>query len=182
MKRDNPVTAYLNDAEKQQLTEWADECDKPQSQLVREAIIEYMDNDRTQRIEDKVDRCLSLLENGTHTHTGNNPKGSVPEKTRAIAQAIYANHTVPMKEKDIEIAIENNAGVGDHRTVAKYKKQLKKRQLLFCHPMQPVWTDDKEQWVGWVENATVGKDVKDQIDMHGMEMDEYDEIAMEVSK
>jgi len=179
MKRDNPVTAYLSDDEKRQLKEWSDECDKPQSQLVREAIIEYMDNDRTQRIEDKVDRCLSLLENGGHTHTSNNPKGSVPEKTRQIAQNIYANETVPMKETDVEIAIENIAG-GDDRTVEKYKGQLKKRQLLFQHPMQPVWTDDKEQWVGWVENATVGKDVKDIIDTHGIEMEEYDEIAMEV--
>jgi len=178
MKRDNPVTAYLSEEEKAQLQQWADECDKPQSQLVREAIIEYMDNDRSKRIEDKVDRCLTLLENQEHTHT-RNPKGSVPEKARMIARAIYANHNVPIKEKDVELAIENNGEVGDDRTVEKYKRQLKKRQLLFCHPMQPVWTDDKEQWVKWVENATVGKDVQDILQRHGMDMDEYDEIAME---
>jgi len=178
--RDNPVTAYLTDGEKSQLKRWSDECDKPQSQLVREAVLEYMDKDRTQRIEEKVDRCLTLLENQSNTHTSN-PKGSVPEKTRQIAKRIYANHGVPIQQSDVEIAIEDIAG-GNDRTVDQYLNQLKKRNLLFRHPMQPVWTDEKEQWVSWVENATVGKDIHEYTEQYGIDTDEYTEIAEKVTQ
>jgi len=178
MKRDNPVTAYLSDREKSKLKKWSNECDKPQSQLVREAIIEYMDNDRTARLEEKVDRCLTLLENDEHTHT-NPAQGKVPKRARSIAKRIYANHTVPVQENDVEIAIEDIAG-GDDRTLKKYKEQLKKRGLLYEHPMQPVWTDDKEHWVKWVESATVDSDIYERVDDYGMTTNEYHEIAERV--
>lgn len=184
-QRDNPVTVYLTDKEKAKLKEWSNETGKSISELSRDAILEYTDFDRFQRIEEKVDSVLTLLENGEHTHTKDraslSKSMSVPEKARTIAQRCYKNHDMPMKNKDVEIAIEDIAG-GDDRTVDKHKSQLKKRGLLYEHPMGTVWTDDKEMWVSWVENATVGEDVHDYTDEYSMDIDEYDKIAEKVTQ
>jgi len=182
--RDNSVIAYLTDSEYKQLKEWSDETGKSMSHLLREAVLEYTDNDRTRRIEEKVDQLLETVggsESDLHTHT-NTGRKSVPEKTRAIADHLYQHHDTPVKETDIELAIENIADVGDDRSVKKYKRQLKKRDLLFEHPLQPVWTDDKEQWVRWVEGATVESDVADVTDGYRMGTEEYIEISEEVTQ
>ena len=180
--RDKQIITYVSQDEKVQIQEWADECGKSVSELARDAIMEYVDHDRTARIEEKVDRALTLLEDSEHTHTqGGNGQLSVPEKARKIAKRCYSNHDMPMQGTDVEIAIEDMAG-GDDRTISKYKEQLKKRGLLYQHPMQPVWTDSKRQWVGWVENATVAKDVYGRADEYGMDTDEYDQIAQEVTQ
>jgi len=174
--RDNPVTVYLTDEEKAQLTEWADEAGKSQSDLCREAIMEYTDRDRAARIESKLDRVLSSLDGETHTHTPPKKSASVPERARSIARRLYEHNDMPVKGSAVEIAIENVAG-GDDRTVSKYKEQLKKRGLLYEHPMQPVWTDQKREWVQWVENATVDTDVHEWVDQYDVTVDEYNEIA-----
>lgn len=180
--RDNPVTVYLTDAEKQKLDRWSDEVDKPLSQLCRDAILEYTDRDRTERIEhevrdvnDKLDRVLSLVD-GEHAHTSGGQK-SVPEKARSVAQHLYRNHETPIQEKDVVMAIENIADVGDERSVGKYKEQLKKRELLFEHPNSPVWTDDKEEWVGWVEGAYHNPDIHEVTAEYGMSTTEYAQLA-----
>lgn len=182
--RNNQVITYLDDDEYRQLKKWSNKTGKSMSHLLREAILEYTDRDRTTRIEDKVDRVLDVLEKPEHTRTqGSASTGgstqSVPEKARAIAKRCYQNHEMPMKGKDVEIAIEDIAG-GDQRTLDKYKSQLKKRGLLYEHPMQPVWTDSKKQWVKWVENATVNKDLHEWIGEYGLDSAEYTEIAAEV--
>lgn len=184
-ERDNQVIAYLDDDEYAQLKEWSRNTGKSMSHLLREAILEYTDRDRTARLEEKVDRALTLLENEQHTRTRDTgttqPKEpqSVPERARAIAKRCYENHEMPLQGNDLEIAIEDIAG-GDERTLDQYKSQLKKRGSLYEHPMQPIWTDDKRQWVKWVESATVDKDVFEWTSEYGMETTEYNEIADEV--
>jgi len=184
--RDNQVITYLSDAEYSQLKEWSNETGKSMSHLLREAILEYTDKDRTARVEDKVDRVLTLLDDTEHTHTRDSVSTasgtkSVPEKARTIAKRLYENHDVPIQGKDVEIAIEDIAG-GDDRTIDKYKSQLKKRGLLFQHPHSPVWTDSKQEWVGWVESCTVEKDVVEYTSEYSITTDEYDEIATEVGQ
>lgn len=180
--RDNPVTVYLTDDEKQQVKKWADKSGKTVSGLVRDAVLEYTDRDRAARIEDKLDRTLSLLSDGEHTRTqeiGRN--ASVPEKARAIARRLYNNHEMPVKGNDVELAIEDIAGADD-RTIDTQKDQLKKRGLLYEHPMQPVWTDSKRQWVKWVESATVDADVHDWTDEYDLSTTEYHDIAKEITE
>lgn len=179
-KRDNRVVTYLTDDEYAQLKEWSDAADKPLSQLLRQAILEYTDKDRLRRVEEKVDRVLELSQNGTRTHTLST--NSVPEKARAVAEHIYDNYEMPVKHTDVEIAVENIAGVGDERSLKKYFSQLKKRGLLYQHPSGNVWTDSKTQYVGWVEGAYHDPDVLDVTGEYGMGTDEYIEIAEEIEQ
>jgi hypothetical protein len=178
-EKSEQVKAYVTPAEKKQLKEWAAETDQSLSSLVRQAVLEYTDRDRAARIEDKLDRVLDSLGDDAHTHTAR-PGNSVPEKTRAIADHIYQHYDGAIKGDDVELAIENIAAVGDARSVRKYKKQLKKRNLLFKHPNQPVWTDDKEQWVGWVEGAYVDVDLNDVTDPYNIDAGEYADLVEEL--
>jgi len=180
-RADNPITIYVTDAEKAQLQEWASEANKSVSELGREALTEYTDYDRLRRIEDKLDEALSLAENSEHTHTRVTESSSVPEKARAIAKRLHTNHDPPIKSTDVELAIEDIAGA-DERTLDKYKTQLKKRQLLFRHPFQPVWTDDKSEWVGWVERSDVADQSHELIEDYNMELTEFEDIAAEVTQ
>ena len=152
-RRDNPVTTYLSDEEKAELSRFVEESPDSQATVVRDALLEYLDFDRYARIESQVrknrdllERTLSVLEDDEHTHTRVDATASVPEKARTIARRIHANHDTPVSGADVEIAIEDIGG-GVDRTVVKYKDQLKKRGLLYEHPMQPVWTDEREVWV-----------------------------------
>ena len=187
-ERDNPVTAYLTDDEKQKVERWSNELDKTQSELIRQAITEFTDRDRYERIEheigevhDKLDRVLASL-GDEHTHTSADPRTrSVPEKARDIARRIYRNHDLPVNDADVELAIEDIAGA-DERTVSKYKSQLKKRGLLFEHPNSPVWTDEKTEWVSWVEGAYVNPDVHDVTQEYGISTTEYTKTAEQISQ
>lgn len=187
-RRDNPVKTYLSDEEEKKLEQWADEVDKSKSELLRDAVMEYTDLDRYERIEhdlnqltEKVDRVLTLVD-GEHAHTkGSDRTTSVPEKARTIARRLYKNHEVPVKTKDVELAIEDIAG-GDERTVSKYKDQLKKRGLLYEHPNSPVWTDDQSQYVKWVEGAYHNPDVHEVTQEYGMSTTEYTQHAEEIDQ
>jgi len=106
---------------------------------------------------------------------GSSGQQSVPEKAREMVRRVHRNHDTPVREADIEIAIEDIAG-GDDRTIEKYKGQFKKRGLLYEHPFQPVWTDSQTEFVEWVEGATV-EDVHDAIEDYSMTSDEFHEIA-----
>jgi len=182
--RDNQLVTYVTDAEKKQLEEWADETGKSLSALLREAVLEYTDHDRARRIEEKVDHlieCLDTPADGEHTHTKTTGVSrSVPEKARAVADHIFAHYDPPIKGDDVELAIENSADVGDERSVRKYKEQLKKRDLLFEHPHQPVWTDQVDEWVKWVEKAHVDLDPHEVTDDYGLSIDEYTDLVEEV--
>jgi len=185
--RDNPVTVYLTDDEKAKLERWSDKADKSLSHLCRDAILEYTDRDRTERVEhevrevhDKVDRVLSLMDSQhTHTQGGDSKTQSVPETARAIARRIYRNHDAPFEGSDVELAIEDLGGADD-RTKDRYMEQLKKRGLLYEHPNSPVWTDDKAEWVQWVESAYHEADVHEVTQEYGMSTTEYTRLAEEV--
>jgi predicted transcriptional regulator len=178
--RNNPVTFYLTDEEKARLEEFADTAGKSLSELSRDAIREYTDKDRFQRIEEKLDRVLSTMDGGEHTHTGPSKQQSVPETAREIAKRIYANHDAPIKDNDVQIAIEDIGG-GSKRIIDQYRQQLKKRGLLYEHPSDSsVWTDDKAEWAEWVENyveTVPTATVMDLLEPYGMELDEYDQLV-----
>jgi predicted transcriptional regulator len=173
------VKTYVTPAEKRQLKEWAEETDQSLSSLVRQAVLEYTDRDRTARIEDKLDRVLASLDDDAHTHKGSmsGPSRSVPEKARAVADHLYQNYEGVIRGDDVELAIENIADVGDDRSVDKYKTQLKKRNLLFKHPNQDIWTPEKEQWVNWVEGAYVDVDVHSMTEPYNIDFSEYNALA-----
>jgi len=191
-RRDNTVSTYLSDDEKAELSRFVSETDESQATVVRNALLEYLDFDRYHRVEsqvrkngDKLDKVLSLLNSDQHTHTSDHvPEtrraSSTVEKVRAVASRIYDNHEMPIKTSDVNRAIEDIAGADD-RTLEKYRSLLKERQLLFAHPSEsPVWTDEKQEWAGWVESyvdATPSAEVYDFAEPHGMGTEEYQQIA-----
>lgn len=191
--RDNRVVGYLSDAELAQLDEYADEANKSRSELVRMALTEYLDNDRTARIESKVrqldqkmDTLLTAVETDEHTHTNTQTNTSeTVQKVRDIASRIYDNHSSPIPDDKVVRAIEDIAG-GDNRTLDKYKGMLKKRGLLYEHPSKSaVWTDQRSEWAGWVEdyvNATPTAETFDYIDEYGLTSDEYEAAVAEASR
>jgi len=183
--RSNRVQVYLSDEERAELDRMADAAGKSVSHLCRDAILEYTDRDRAERIEaemgevhDKLDRVLTLVDSG-HAHTSGPKHESVPDKARKVAEVIQERHDSPVKNDDVEIAIEDFAGADD-RTLKKYKSQLKKRGLLYQHPVSPVWTTDKREWVEWQEAASIGRDLHEVLEPYSMTAQEYDEIAIEV--
>lgn len=148
------------------------------------AIREYLDKDRTARIESKLDEVLThVREDGdSHTHKHGRPesRGSeTVEKARQIADRLYTNHDEVMNDAEVTRAIEDIAGADD-RTVAKYKKQLRRRDLLFEHPGSPLWTTDTEQWVKWCDLYLGGhpdEHIEDILNQYSVDGDRYDEIA-----
>lgn len=185
---DKRLQIYVPEDEYQQLKEWSNETGKSMSQLGREAISEYTDYDRLNRIEQtlaqqqsQIERVLDTLENNpdTHAQTPVNKGGSktVPEKARSVAKHIYEVHDMPVKDDDVVLAIENIAGVGDDRSIEKYKKQFKKRGHLYDHPNSPVWTDSKSEWVQWVESAHHEMDVFEVTDGYDVTTDEYNQLV-----
>jgi len=158
--RSEQVKAYVTPAEKQQLKEWAEETDQSLSALVRQAVLEYTDNDRTARIEDKLDRVLDSLDAGdTHTQTysgGGGTEGSqTVERTREIADRLYDNHGTVIDDSAVERAVTDIAG-GDPRTVAKYKDELRDRSLLYEHPNGDLerWYAERELWLSDIVDYT----------------------------
>lgn len=158
--RSEQVKAYVTPAEKQQLKEWAEETDQSLSALVRQAVLEYTDKDRTARIEDKLDRVLDTLDAGdTHTQTysgGGGTEGSqTVERTREIADRLYDNHGTVIDDSDVERAVTDIAG-GDPRTVAKYKDELRDRSLLYQHPNGDLerWYAEREMWLSDIVDYT----------------------------
>lgn len=160
-RRDNPVSTYLSDEEKKRLSEWAEETDKSQAHLLREAILEYLDYDRTARIEsklremdDKLDRVLAQSDGDTtHTHKDRDAvtKGSpAVEKLEEMVKTIRSNHAPVVKDAKLKRVIENYAGIDD-RTVRRYKSLMRERGLLLEHPGDPpLWTTDTDQWSNWL--------------------------------
>jgi predicted transcriptional regulator len=160
--RDNRVWTYLTDDEKAQLSEWAADSGKSESQLLREAIMEYLDNDRTARIEeqvgelaDQVEEMHTLLADNTHTHT-DTPDQSGPDteasptvqRAREIAERVHENNAEAVSEPDLDRAVKDIAG-GDTRTLRKYRTELVERGHLYPHPSDtsPVYYLDRDQWL-----------------------------------
>lgn len=164
MNKSNRVPAYLDDEEKQQLVSRAQSMSVSQSEVVRRALLEYLDRDRAERIEAKVDRIEEQLDalsdptptdaadTTTHTHTASSGTGGTSktvQRARSIAQRIYDNHDPVVKDVNVKRAIEDVAG-GDPRTMRKYKGMLRERGLLYEHPSESaVWTSESDRWAKW---------------------------------
>lgn len=160
-RRDNQIIAYLTDQEKSQLNEYVDNSEKTQSEVVRQAIMEYLDHDRAARLEgevrdlhDKLDRVVDTLADGdSHTHTnqpGMKQGGTALERARDMIDTLQQNHGPVIKNHDVELVIENFAGADD-RTIRKYKRLFRKRGMLFEHPGErPVWTPESQKWCDWM--------------------------------
>lgn len=193
--RDNRVWAYLTDEELEQLEDWADNAGKSKSHLVRDAILEYLDNDRASRVEgrideldDKMDRVVSLLEeDGSHTHKGHVSQPSqqpqtTTEKAERIAELIQRDTDgAVFKQREVDAAIKEIAG-GDDRTLRKYRDELRERRAAFEHPNSdsPVWTTDAEQFAKWadahvssVPSAELRHDV---LPPYGLSIEEYEQL------
>jgi len=170
-KRDNPVKTYLTDNEKQRLEQWADDTDKSQAQLLREAVLEYLDKDRTARIEgqvrelsSKVDDVLTHLDTeDSHTHTAQSDSLTT---AREIVRRLQRNNDEVVKDDTVIKAIEDYAGI-DNRTIRKYKRLFRKRGLLFEHPGdRPLWTFETDMWGQWVNqyaNLNGGQDAAEEV-------------------
>lgn len=187
-ERDNPLTVYLTDQEKTQLKEWADETGKSLSELGRDAVMEYVDHDRYNRVEgqlatilDEVQTVRDTLEENPNAHTQdgvyNSNAQTIPEKARNVVRHIHDKYEMPIKDSDVELAIENITGVGDDRSINKYKDQFRKRGHLFEHPTSPVWTDNEQEWVNWTENAHHNPDVYEVTEGYSISTDQYIELA-----
>jgi len=165
VSRDNRKVTYLTDDEASQLSEWSEETGKSESALLREAVIEYLDNDRSSRVESKVndlenkmDEVLSRLDDGdTHTHKDQTPMKSgtdATEKARQIVRRLQSNCDNPdgiIQDETVDRAIEDIAGV-DPRTIRKYKRLFRKRGTLFEHPGEPpIWTTESSEWLSWIQ-------------------------------
>lgn len=175
MRRDNPVTTYLSDDEKADLEQWAEQTEKSQAHLLREAVLEYLDHDRTARIEDevrevnaKLDDVLAQLDSDdTHTHTPSMSDSlETARKMIRVVQRQTDNPDGIVKDGDLVQVIENHAGVDD-RTIRKYKDIFRRRGLLFEHPGEtPIWTLQSDQWVEWVNqyaNLNGGRTAAEQV-------------------
>lgn len=158
-KRDHLVKGYLTEREKQQVRSWCAETGETQSEMVRNAVLEYIDRDRTARVEDevrdlhtKVDDVLALLDDGDeHTHT--RPTDALTT-ARQIIRRLQQNHDEVMRTADVDRAVEDYAGIDD-RTKAKYKDLFRKRGLLFEHPGDPPqWTTETSVWTKWLKQKT----------------------------
>jgi len=144
---------------------------------VENALSEYIDHGRNARIEEKIDKVLAHVSDGsaTHTHTASRASETV-EKAREIHRRIANNHGTIVKNDDLRRAIEDIAGADD-RTVEKYQGILKRRELLFAHPSDsPVWTVEREKWASWCEghiNNNPEIEAINLIDDYGMTEEEY---------
>lgn len=186
--RDRRVQTYLTEAEHATLKQWSEETGKSMSSLLREAVLEYTDRDRTERIESELkalhekmdDLQAHLSDDSTHTHKdGRVTKASeTVEKTREIARRIQENHEPVCHVDDVERAIEDIAG-GDDRTLDKYRRKLKRRGLMYEHPTGEAWTYDRDQFFRWCD-AAYPDDVLPDLDAYPISQGEYEAELPEV--
>lgn len=156
------LQVYLEPDEYKQLKEWSDETGKSMSEIARTGIMEYTDQDRLLRIEEKLDEVHSLVENSEHTHTTENDvrdgvdttTSETVERMREIVERLQSESTGDgvVKETAVKQAIEDIAG-GHDKTLSKYKDMVRERGLLFEHPGQPpLWTVDVDGWIDWMSD------------------------------
>lgn len=163
-KRDNRVVTYLTDEELNQLDDWADKVNKPRAALLRQGIMEYLDRDRSKRVEevvrensDRLEQLVgALLDDEVHTHTSEDhvtKASETVEKTREIADTVNKRYNgTGLKTKELDRVIKDIAG-GDPRTIRKYRRELIERGHAYEHPNEnsDVWFLDREPWLNQVE-------------------------------
>ena len=170
-----------------EFVEWVEDTEgKKRGEIgrhVENALKEYIDHGREARIEEKVDKVLAHVSEQPTTHTHKQRGSETVEKVRRIQQRLTSNHGTIIKAPDVDRAIEDIAGADD-RTLAKYKRMLKRRSLLFAHPGDSgVWTPEQERWVKWCEDKIDNEPelgVHDLTDEYAIEYDEYLNTAEEV--
>lgn len=153
--------------------------------LVENALIEYMDNDRSARIEEKVDALPeeivgALLEelpererrNTQTTNTTTNPGSQTEKRLQSIVTELPDNTAV--SEAMLETPIENHAG-SSPKTLDKYKRLLKKRGHVFEDPTEPdSFVTSRNKFAMMCENSSeVSIDFVDRI------IGEYEDILGE---
>lgn len=123
-----------------------------QSRLMERALVEYMDNDRSARIESKVDEVLDRLDEFEDTPptssedslererqsetSSNRSFDGFNTRTEQAVEAIAADMPdgTAITESMVETAIEDNAGAS-YKTVKKYKRLLQKRGQAIPSPI-----------------------------------------------
>jgi len=187
-RRNNRVVTYLSDEEEAQLEEWADSSGKSRSALLREAVLEYLDHDRAARAEDLARENQTLLEelhaqlldDDTHTHKDPNSmnQSSGSDTVRDLFSVIQQRHGDQHIIQDSEVTrvIEDERGT-DPRTVRRWKSRLRDRGLLWEHPGQDIWTDDRSEWFDWLQAyaTTNGSDAA------RSEAEQYDPVLASVN-
>lgn len=145
--------------------------------MMDNAMEEYMDNDRTARVEGKIDRVLDRLDeiDGTHTHK----HSETATKVERIEQRMAQTERTVIKNDTVVRAIEEVAGADD-RTVSKYRAQLKRRGVAYEHPTSNVWTLESQQWASWVESYLDNDPTADLFDIlepYPLDMDGYERLV-----
>jgi len=150
LPRKQRLQVYLQPEEYSQLKEWSEETGKSMSDLARDAILEYTDKDRYDRVEqqlatmqEQLDTIQGVVTDGdTHTRKDGIEVGTseTVKKTREVASRLNQNHNEVLMQSELDRAIKDIAG-GDPRTVEKYRSELKERSLAFEHP-----NSDSETW------------------------------------
>jgi len=140
------------------LDEMAEQAGKSRAHIIRDAVREYIDHDRTARLESEVsdisaqlDRIEDALSDGsTHTHKHEVATGTseTVAKTREIAERLQNNHDERLMASDVDRAIKDIAG-GDPRTLEKYRGELKEREHVYEHPNPeaPTWYLSRREYL-----------------------------------
>jgi len=163
VKREKRVVVDIPEDWVIDLDESAEYAGKCRADILRDAIREYLDRDRLNRIEDDIDEIADRLArvedtletDDSHTHkAGGGMQQASPsvEKAREMIRTLQSRHDGPgIQTDDVDRAIGDIAG-SDSRTLRKYKRIFRDRGLLFEHPGDsPVWTLDGEMWLNWIE-------------------------------
>jgi len=101
-KRDNRVVSYFTDEEVAKLSKWSEDTGKSQSNLVREAVREYLDLDRGDRIErqlaeltDEMEDLRTLVEGEqTHTHSNGGLSSTSAATDGGNTQCVYTPENI----------------------------------------------------------------------------------------
>jgi hypothetical protein len=176
-QRDNRVVSYVDDATLDRLVETSEEVGKSQSELIRDALREFLDRDHQDRVEERLRRIEEKLDDHdahlrsetTHTHTESNDLMLDESERQFNSESAETVHTIadhlvsecwpakgaPVKNRDVEQAIKDIAGI-DPRTIRKYKRELQSRGLLFEHPLDThdIWTPEPDVFRNWLNTAT----------------------------
>lgn len=165
---------------------------KVRGELGRElenAMVEYMDNDRYDRIESNQEEMLERLDtlagvvcegDGTHTHKADASPTTVTEKADLIASKLREEGGDTVPGTAVDAAIREVAG-GDDRTIRKYRKQLRLNQSAYAHPASAsdVWFLDAGIWASAVENYvdnTPDADLLDILQQYSLTIEEYEQL------
>ena len=157
--------------------------------MYERACIEYMDNDRYERIEAGQEETHEMLQSvlatladtdSTHTHTADVSPTTVGEKRDLIAAKLNDRDAPVMPERDVIDAIDEVAG-GDDRTVRKYKEKLRQSGEVMDHPSSDstAWTTDAEQFASWALaefESRPDASIREILEPYAMDPNEYEDL------